>query len=58
MARAAGKDRLDVDDEPHVEHAVGLVEDDRVDAVQEQLASPDEVEHPAGRADDDLGSAL
>ena len=27
-----GQDRLDVDDEAHVEHAVGLVEDDGVDA--------------------------
>ena len=34
LARAAAEDRLDVDDEAHVEHPVGLVEDDGVDPVE------------------------
>ncbi len=54
----AAEDRLDVDDEAHVEHPVGLVEDDGVDAVEEQLAASDEVEHAARRADHDLRAAL
>ena len=54
----AGQDRLDVDDESHVEHPIGLVEDDGVDAVEPQLAAPDEVEHPTRRADHDLRAAL
>ena len=57
-ARRAAEDRLDVDDEAHVEHAVGLVEDDGVDPVEAQLAASDEVEHPARRADHDLRAAL
>jgi len=28
LAWASAQDRLDIDDEAHVEHAVGLVEDD------------------------------
>ena len=47
VARAARQDRLDVDDEAHVEHPVGLVEDDGVHPVEAQLAAPDEVEDAA-----------
>ena len=54
----AAEDRLDVDDEAHVEHPIGLVEDDGVDAVEEQLAPSDEVEHAARRADHDLRALL
>ena len=44
LARAAGEDRLDVDDEAHVEHAVRLVEDDGMDPIEAELAAADEVE--------------
>ena len=54
LARAAGQDRLDIDDEAHVEHAVGLVEDHDPDRFEPQLAPANEVEHPAGGADHDL----
>ena len=50
-ARASRQDGLDVDDEAHVEHAVGLVQDHGVDPVQPQLAATDQVEHPSRRAD-------
>ncbi len=58
LARCAGEDRLDVDDEAHVEHPIGLVEDHGVHAVELELPAADEIEHTAGRPDHDLRPAL
>ena len=43
--------------EADVEHAVGLVENDEANAAQHQRAAADQVDHAAGRADDDLRPA-
>ena len=51
------QDPLDVVDEAHVEHAVGLVEHEDLDAAQVDGALADVVEQAAGRGDDDLGAA-
>ena len=50
-------DALDVGDETHVEHAVGLVDDKDLDAVQQQLAAFGEVEQAARRGDEHVGAA-
>ena len=51
-------DALDVGDEAHVEHAVGLVDHQDLDAGQQQLAAFEVVEQPARRCDQDVGPAL
>ena len=51
-------DALDVGDEAHVEHAVGLVDDEDLDAVEQQLAALAVVEQAAGRRDQHVGAAL
>ena len=50
-------DPLDVRDEAHVEHAVGLVDDEDLDAGEQQLAALVEVEQAAGRRDQHVGAA-
>ena len=55
--RAAPQDLLDVGPEADVEHPVGLVENHEPDAAEHQRAAADQVDHPAGRADDDFRSA-
>ena len=50
-------DALDVGDEAHVEHAVGLVDDEDLDAGQEQLAAIEEVEQASRRGDEHVGAA-
>ena len=50
-------DFFDVGDEAHVEHAVGLVDDEDFDAVQQQLAALEKVEQAAGRGDQHVGAA-
>ena len=50
-------DLLDVRNEAHVEHAVGLVDDEDFDAGQQQLAALEEVEHAARRGDQHVRSA-
>ena len=50
-------DPLDVRDETHVEHAVGLVDDEQLDAGQQQLAALDMVEQAAGRRDQHVDAA-
>ena len=42
--------------EAAVEHLVGLVEDEEADLVQPERALVEQVEHAAGRADDDVGA--
>ena len=52
-----GEDRLEVLGEAHVEHLVGLVEDDHPDAVEPQAAALEVVDRPARRGDDDVHAA-
>ena len=47
----------DVADEAHVEHPIGLVEDEDLDPAQVDGALAGMVEQTAGRGDDDLGAA-
>ncbi len=51
-------DFLDVWDEAHVEHPVGLVDDQDLDAVQHQLAAAQMVEQAPGRGDHHVGAAV
>ena len=44
-------------DEAHVEHAVGLVEDEDLDGVEVREALLHEIEQAAGRRDEDVGAA-
>jgi hypothetical protein len=43
--------------EAHVQHAVGLVEDQRLDAVEPERLAAEMVEHPSGGSHDDVGAA-
>jgi hypothetical protein len=54
--RRLAEDLFDVVAEPHVEHAIRLVEDDHADLVEFQRAAFEMVHDPARRADDDLGA--
>ena len=49
--RKLGADFLDVGDEAHVEHPVGLVDDEQSAAGQQYLAAAEQVHQPAGRGD-------
>ncbi len=51
---AAAQDALDVGAEADVQHAVGFVEHDIAELVQQQNAAGDEIEDAAGRADGDV----
>ena len=55
--REQGDDPLDVRQEAHVEHPVGLVEDEDLDLAEVRDLLADEVEQPAGRRDEDLDAA-
>ena len=50
-------DALDVGDEAHVEHAVGLVDDQELDAVEQQPSALVMVEQAAGRRDQHVDAA-
>ena len=50
-------DALDVRNEPHVEHAVGFVDDQNLDAGQQQFAAFGKVEKTAGRCNEHVGAA-
>ncbi len=56
LRRQEREDLADVADEAHVEHPVGLVEDEDLDPRQVDRPLADVVEQPAGRGDDDLGT--
>ena len=61
VRRALGQllqDVLDLRQEAEVEHVVGLVEHQVLDAVETQVAAPDVIEQPPGRCDHELGAAL
>ena len=51
VGRQLRTDRLDVGNEAHVEHAVGLVDDEEVAAGQHDLAALEQVHQPARRRD-------
>jgi hypothetical protein len=51
-------DALDIGNEAHIQHAVGFVDDEDLDAVQQELAAPKMVEQPAGRGDHHVGAAV
>ena len=52
------EDALDVGDEAHVEHAVGLVDDHDLHAGQHELAALEMVEQPARRRDQHVDAAV
>ena len=51
-------DAFDVGDETHIEHAVGLVDHQDLDAVQEQLAALEMIEQATRRGDHHVGAAV
>ena len=51
-------DALDVGNEAHVEHPVGFVDHQELDAVQHELAAFEVIEEPARRGDDHIGAAI
>ena len=50
-------DALDVGNEAHVEHAVGLVDHQQLDAGEQQPSALEMVEQPTGRRDEDVDAA-
>ena len=56
LGRALGHDAVDGGLEAHVEHAVGLVEDEDAHAVEGQVAALEEVLQAAGGGHDDVGA--
>ena len=58
LLRAAAEDFFDVGTEADVEHAIGFVEHDDLNRSQVERAAADEIDHAAGRADDDVGPAF
>jgi hypothetical protein len=51
------QDALDVRQEAHVQHAIGLVEHQHLEAVEPGVGHAHVVEQPAGRCDDDVHAA-
>ena len=60
VCRRGGKpaDPLDLGDEAHVEHAVGLVDDEDFDAGEQDPAALELVEQTAGRGDQHVDAAI
>ena len=61
VCRACGSrrdDALDIGDEAHVEHAVGLVDDEDLDVGEQDLAALEQVEQAAGRGDQHVDAAI
>ena len=56
--RHCGDDLPHVVDEAHVEHAVGLVEDEDRDLVEPDMALVAQVEQAPGRGDQDVDAGL
>ena len=56
--RQLRKNATNVGQEAHVEHVIGLVENERVDATYVELALLNQVENSAGTSDDNLRIAL
>jgi len=53
----AADDAADARQEPHVEHAVALVEDEDLDLAEVDRALIEVIDQPAGASDDDVGPA-
>ena len=51
-------DAFDIGDEPHIEHPVGLVDDQDAHIRQQDLAALEQVEHPARRGDQHIDAAV
>ena len=58
LGRAAPRDIGDVVVKAHVEHAVGLVEHQRIERLELEAAALEVVHEPPGRADDDVRAVL
>ena len=58
ILRSRVQDRLELVAEAHVEHLVGLVEDDLFDTTRIERAALDVIEHASRRADDDARTAV
>ena len=58
VLRCRFEDRVEIFRESHVEHLVGLVEDEHADAVEGERVAAHEIEHASRGADDDVGAAL
>src|SRR6266851_2317133 len=58
QSRQEADDALDIRDESHVEHAVGLVDDEDLAIGEQDLAALDEVEQAAGGGDQHVDAAL
>ncbi len=58
IERKLGGDFADISDESHVEHAVSLVEHERLHVVEVQLVATDQILEASGRANDDMWTAL
>ncbi len=54
FCRGAEDNLSHVGDKPHVEHPVGLVDDQHLDLFQGDVAAPLKVEQPPGRCDDNI----
>src|SRR6185437_747742 len=52
-----GDDALDIVNEAHIEHAVGLVEDENLDRIEAQMTLLNEVEQAPGRRDENVDAA-
>jgi hypothetical protein len=50
FARDAAEDALDVGEKPHVEHAVGFVEDEMLDPIELRVRPAQMIEQPPGVA--------
>ena len=55
VERRGAQDALDLRREAHIEHPVGLVEDDEADAAETQRRPLEVVDEPSGRRDDNRG---
>ena len=58
LRRKHADDALDVGDESHVQHAVGLVEDEDLHLAEVDRLLPDQVEEAPRRGDEDLDASL
>ena len=56
--RQQSHDALDVGNEAHVEHPVGLVDDQHLDVGEQHLAALEEIDEPAGRRDQHVDAAV
>jgi hypothetical protein len=58
VRRGGSQERLDIGQEAQVEHLVGLVQHERLDLRQVEVALLEQVDHASGGADHDLDAAV